>query len=214
LAAAADLYGRQVAAWDEDVRRRADVQLVLNPGERHETAGHRCRSMPSRSCGPTVRTPRPSEAAGADRRIAEALSASPNRLFADALLLGRATGLRVGELVTLELDCVHEVSGAGAWLKVPLAKLDSERMVPLDEEALAIVGRIAEMRSPGRPLPHPKTGQLAEFLLTHHGKRVSTQALRDELARVGPRSRPRPRHAAPAPSHSLCLVSVLRLTVE
>jgi integrase len=120
----------------------------------------------------------------ADRRITEALADSPNRLFADALLLGRATGLRVGELVTLELDCVHEVPGAGAWLKVPLGKLDSERMVPLDEEALGIVDRIVEERSPGRPLPHPKTGRPAEFLLTHHCKRVSTQALRDELARA------------------------------
>jgi integrase len=120
----------------------------------------------------------------ADRRLTQALHDSPNRLLADALLLARATGLRVGELVTLELDCVHEVLGAGAWLKVPLGKLDTERMVPLDEEALAIVDRITEARSPARPLPHPKTGRLTEFLLTHHGKRVSAAALRAELARA------------------------------
>ena len=29
---------------------------------------------------------------------------------------------RIGELLDLELDCVHEVPGAGAWLKVPLGK--------------------------------------------------------------------------------------------
>jgi integrase len=120
----------------------------------------------------------------ADQRLTQALHDSPNRLFADALLLARATGLRVGEVVTLELDCVHEIDGSGAWLKVPLGKLDTERMVPLDDEALAIVDRIAATRSPGRPLPHPKTGKLTEFLLTHHGKRVSTQALRDELTRA------------------------------
>ncbi|HUT79423.1 MAG TPA: integrase, partial [Polyangia bacterium] len=39
------------------------------------------------------------------------------RLHADALLLTRATGLRIGELRELELDCVHEVTGHGAWLK-------------------------------------------------------------------------------------------------
>jgi integrase len=120
----------------------------------------------------------------ADRLLAEALHSSPNRLFADALLLARATGLRVSEIRDLELDCVHEVPGTGAWLKVPLGKLDSERMVPLDDDTVLIIDRIAETRSPGRPLPHPKTRRMVEFLLTHHGKRVSAAALRDELARA------------------------------
>ena len=66
----------------------------------------------------------------ADRRLGEALARSEFRLAADALLLARACGLRIGELLDLELDCVHEVPGNGAWLKVPLGKLDTERMVP------------------------------------------------------------------------------------
>ena len=122
--------------------------------------------------------------ADADRLIGEALEASPNRLFADALLLARATGARIGELLDLEIDCVHEVPGTGAWLKIPLGKLDSERMVPLDDNTVALIDRIAATRSPGRPLKHPKTGRPAEFLFTHFGKRVSAQALRDELARA------------------------------
>ena len=119
-----------------------------------------------------------------DRRLAQALEASPARLPADALLLQRATGLRIGELVDLELDCVHEISGQGAWLKVPLGKLDTERMVPLDEETVALIDRIAATRSPGRPLPHPRTGRPTEFLLTHHGQRVSVNLLRDVLTRT------------------------------
>ncbi len=107
----------------------------------------------------------------ADRRLSQALHASPNRMRADALLLLRATGMRIGELLDLELDCVHEVPGSGAWVKVPLGKLDTERMVPIDKETLDIVDRIVEHRSPGRPLPHPRTGKLAEFLLTHQGRR-------------------------------------------
>ncbi len=122
--------------------------------------------------------------ADADRLIGEALEASPNRLFADALLLARATGARIGELLDLELDCVHEVPGAGAWLKIPLGKLDSERMVPIDDDTVVLIDRIAATRSPGRPLKHPKTGRPTEFLFTHFGKRVSAQALRDELARA------------------------------
>jgi site-specific recombinase XerD len=120
----------------------------------------------------------------ADRRLAAALHASPSRLRADALLLLRATGMRIGELLDLELDCVHEVPGAGAWLKVPLGKLDTERMVPIDDQALDLLDRITAHRSPGRPLPHPRTGKLAEFLLTHQGRRVSMHTLRAELHRA------------------------------
>jgi len=118
-----------------------------------------------------------------DRRLGAALEASPNRLFADALLLARATGLRIGELRDLELDCVHEIPGAGAWLKVPIGKFDSERMVPLDDTTVTIIDRLVQTRSPGQPLPHPRTGRAADFLLTRHGKRISGQTLRDELAR-------------------------------
>src|SRR5207302_5293629 len=122
--------------------------------------------------------------ADADRALAAALRASPSPLPAGALLLLRATGMRIGELLDLELDCVHEVPGQGAWLKVPLGKLDTERMVPLDDETLVIVDRIATNRSPGRPLRHPRSRRLVEFLLTHQGRRISRCALREELASV------------------------------
>jgi integrase len=49
----------------------------------------------------------------ADRRLGEALTHSEFRLAADALLLARACGLRIGELLDLELDCVHEIPGSG-----------------------------------------------------------------------------------------------------
>jgi len=120
----------------------------------------------------------------ADRRLAAALESSPARMPADALLLARATGLRIGELLDLELDCVHEVAGQGAWLKVPLGKLATERMVPLDDDTVALIDRIATHRSAGRPLRHPRTGRPADFLLTHHGRRVTAETLRAELRRA------------------------------
>src|SRR5712691_8485705 len=119
-----------------------------------------------------------------ERALLAALEASPNRLRADALLLLRATGMRIGELTDLELDCVHEVPGQGAWLKVPLGKLLTERMVPIDEETVEIIDRIAAHRSPGRPLRHPRTGQLADFLLTRQGRRLSADSVREELHRA------------------------------
>lgn len=123
----------------------------------------------------------------ADRRLAETLTQAPppSRLAADACLLQRACGLRVGELLDLELDCVHEVQGQGAWLKVPLGKLDTERMVPLDEETLELLDRVAARRSPGRPLPHPRTGRPTQFLFTHHGRRLTARMIAAELDRAG-----------------------------
>jgi integrase len=119
----------------------------------------------------------------ADRRLNDALQTSTYRLAADALLLARAVGLRIGELLDLELDCVHEIAGHGAWLKVPLGKLDTERMVPLDDETVALIDRITTTRTPGRPLSHPRTGRPTQFLFTHHGRRLSQTAVRQELAR-------------------------------
>ena len=119
-----------------------------------------------------------------ERALLAALEASPNRLRADALLLLRATGMRIGELTMLELDCVHEVPGSGAWLKIPLGKLLTERMVPIDDETVGLIDRITEHRSPGRPLRHPRTGKLADFLLTHQGRRIPAETIRDELHRA------------------------------
>ncbi len=119
-----------------------------------------------------------------DRRLVAALHASARRQPALALLLARATGLRIGELVDLELDCVHEIAGHGVWLKVPLGKLATERMVPIDDEILALVDELVALRSPGRPLPHPRDGRPTEFLLTHHGRRLSFTSIRKELRRV------------------------------
>jgi site-specific recombinase XerD len=119
-----------------------------------------------------------------ERALLAALENSPNRLRADALLLLRATGMRIGELTVLELDCVHEVPGSGAWLKIPLGKLLTERMVPIDEETVELIDRIVAHRTAGRPLRHPRSGKLADFLLTHQGRRVSADTLRAELHRA------------------------------
>lgn len=119
----------------------------------------------------------------ADRRLTTALEASDYRLAADALLLARAVGLRIGELLDLELDCVHEIDGYGAWLKAPLGKLDTEPMVPLDDETVRLIDRICATRPTGKPLPHPRTGRPTQFLFTHHGRRLSQTTVRKELAR-------------------------------
>lgn len=120
-----------------------------------------------------------------DRHLTTVLTEQPgNELAAAALRLQRSCGLRIGELLDLELDCVHEVPDGGSWLKVPLGKLDTERMVPIDEDILDLIDHITELRSQGRALPHPRYRRPAQFLFTHHGKRLAQGAVRAELDRA------------------------------
>lgn len=118
----------------------------------------------------------------ADRRLTAALTEHPdNELAALALRLQRACGLRIGELLDLELDCVHQLDGNGAWLKVPIGKLATERMVPLDSQTLDVIDRVTQIRSHGRPLPHPRYRRPAQFLFTYLGRRLTQQSVRREL---------------------------------
>jgi len=83
-------------------------------------------------------------------------------LYANALLLIRATGIRVGECRDLPLDCLRQV-GSKEWaLHVPLGKLHTERLVPVDPEARRIVERILTLRS---SLPATRLANSQGFLL-------------------------------------------------
>ena len=67
-------------------------------------------------------------------------------LPANALLLTRATGIRIGECIDLALDCLRQI-GPDQWaLHVPLGKLHTERLVPADDQIRRIVARIPELR--------------------------------------------------------------------
>jgi len=59
----------------------------------------------------------------------------------------RVTGIRVGEYIHLAFDCVRHV-GPEQWaLHVPLGKMHTERLVPLDAEGLRLINRILELRA-------------------------------------------------------------------
>jgi site-specific recombinase XerD len=58
------------------------------------------------------------------------------------LLLMRNTGLRIGELRQLSHRCVRADARGNSFLKVPLGKLDTERLVPLDPKTLKLVRRL------------------------------------------------------------------------
>ncbi|WP_204802363.1 tyrosine-type recombinase/integrase [Mycobacterium riyadhense] len=93
----------------------------------------------------------------------------------------RGAGLRVGELLDLELGSIIDYGAAGTWLKVPLGKLATERMVPLSAATTAALDEWVTHRGVHRPLTHPRTGVLTDFLFTHHGRRLGYARLRNGL---------------------------------
>jgi integrase len=53
-------------------------------------------------------------------------------IYHQGLLLMRLTGLRIGELCSLERNCIRRDHLNNCFLKVPLGKLNTERLVPMD----------------------------------------------------------------------------------
>jgi len=68
-------------------------------------------------------------------------------LHSNALLLIRFTGIRLGECIHLALDCLRPL-GDDQWsLHVPLGKLHTERLVPVDEEVRQVIARLLTLRA-------------------------------------------------------------------
>ena len=95
------------------------------------------------------------------------------------LLLMRRTGLRVGELRMLPLRCTHQDHRGNTFLKVPLGKLNNERLVPLDRRTIQLLDKLRVVGSTG--LRGKRRTHLFE---THGGKRISYEAFRIALARA------------------------------
>lgn len=72
--------------------------------------------------------------------------------FQLGLLLMRRTGLRIGELIALPYQCLRTDHSGNTWLKVPLGKLATERLVPLDAPTLALVSKLRRTGLRKRPL--------------------------------------------------------------
>jgi site-specific recombinase XerD len=63
-------------------------------------------------------------------------------IFYDGLLLMRATGIRVGELILLEFNCLRIDNKQNYYLKVPLGKLRTERLVPIVKVSIELIKKI------------------------------------------------------------------------
>lgn len=119
-----------------------------------------------------------------DRALMAAVTGLDDRFARTGLQLLRATGMRVGELLDLELDCLLDFAAHGTWLRVPVGKLGTERMVPLEPDTLAVLDTWIAARGPQRALPHPRDGRPTEFLFLERGVRPTGWRLRQGLIRA------------------------------
>jgi site-specific recombinase XerD len=107
-------------------------------------------------------------------------------LLSNALLLIRATGIRIGECVSLKRDSLRYL-GADHWvLHVPLGKLHNERLVPMDEDARNIFKRILCLSVPV-PDDAPNAAS-TPLLLLPNGNKVSHHRLRRALKNASKRA--------------------------
>lgn len=135
--------------------------------------------------------PRPLSAE-ADRELQHRLAASQDPA-AWALLLMRRTGLRIGELRNLEFHCVRD-DERRPLLKVPLGKLNNERLVPLDATSVELIRRLQSTGPRSRPWLVPGAGgarapygRIRQVLMMHsHGlpepARITSHRLRHTFA--------------------------------
>lgn len=117
-----------------------------------------------------------------DAALTTAVGELPDLFARCGIRILRGTGLRVGELLDLEVDCVVDYGLAGIWLRVPLGKLGTERSVPLDPDVLGAISAWLAHRGPQRPLPHPETGRPTDFLFCERGRRLKEWRIRRGLA--------------------------------
>ncbi len=98
-------------------------------------------------------------------------------LLCNALLLVRGTGIRIGECIHLALHCLRQL-GLHQWaLHVPLGKLHTERLVPVDDDIRQIIARILTLRAQA---PQHHLAKSMQYLLP----RSSSSTLYADLSRA------------------------------
>jgi integrase len=107
-----------------------------------------------------------------DATLMDAVAGLDDLFARVAITVLRHTGIRIGELLDLEVNHLVDYGASGTWLRVPLAKLHNERSVPLDDTALEALDEWLSQRQMQRARPHPRDGHLADFIFVAKGRRL------------------------------------------
>ena len=122
------------------------------------------------------------------QRLARPLTAQQDQLLqqefvrrndreSNAFLLIRHTGMRIGECADLSFDCLRS-TGSDQWaVHVPLGKLKTERMVPVDALVVTLIQRLRFFRFLD---PRPPD----DWLLARHTRNALIRRLRRYLHQV------------------------------
>ena len=133
-------------------------------------------------------------------------------LYANALLLIRATGIRLRECIRLPLNCWWQMETEQWALHVPLGKLHTERLVPADTEVRRIVERILQLRASAPAARFPNS---LGFLLPRHGssRYALVRSLERALAQAARRAGC-PTHVTPHRLRHTFATEMLRLGIS
>ncbi len=141
------------------------------------------RQLVHRSDLPKIPTPVPRALPPlVDAALMEGVAGIPDPASRCAIQILRGTGMRLGELLDLELDCLIDFQQHGSWLRVPIGKLNTERTVPLDDNTLRAFDEWVALRGRQRPIPHPRTHKPADFLFMISGHQMGAARIRKGLA--------------------------------
>lgn len=82
-----------------------------------------------------------------DQELIRRLEAS-DQLLHQGLLMLRYTGIRVGDFIEMPWGCVKQDFNGNWSLKVPLGKLNAERLIPIEPKTLKLIRSIQEKTEP------------------------------------------------------------------
>lgn len=126
------------------------------------------------------------------------------------LLLMRRTGLRVGELISLRYGCIRTDPKGNRLLKVPLGKLDTERLVPLDRPTLKVLNKLRRIGTRRRTfLLERSPGQKTQYILYRQALQDASRDLVDDERITSHRLRHT--YATALLAGGMSLVGVMRL---
>jgi integrase len=120
-----------------------------------------------------------------DALLQQALEAQED-IHAKGLLLARWTGVRGGELTRLDRQCLIQEPGQRYAIRVPLGKLHSERVIPVDEHTVRLVDLIRKKWGHRPSTIDPETGEAVKLLICRpDGTHLTVASLRNRLIRLG-----------------------------